>query len=78
MSFYLQTRNSLRGFARFCQSVRWSMMIELISVKTRIFDAAIMFICVCGVGEGLDRGCICPLVRNDIVTFCLSVCLTIF
>ena len=34
LRFYLRTRNSLRGFVRW--SVRWSVVIESISGKTRI------------------------------------------
>ena len=40
------------------QSVGWSVMIELKSVNTRIYDATVMIFCVCvskhGVEEGMD------------------------
>ena len=42
-------------------SVRPSVVIESKSVKTRIYDAAVMIICVCvrehRVGEGKDGSC---------------------
>ena len=55
-------------------SVRPSVMIELKSAKTRIFDAAVVIVCLCvwvcvwwaRVWKGVVRPC--PPVRNDIVT----------
>ena len=51
--FFLRTRNSIRGFVRpsvrwpIRPSVRWSIMLELKTRKTRIYDAAVVIECVC-------------------------------
>ena len=60
-------------------SVSWSVTLELKTRKTRIYDTAVVIVCVwvceCvagvvggGVGVRLGVGCPCPPVRNDIVT----------
>ena len=70
-------------YKRLCPSVRWSVgpsiTLELKTRKTRIYDTAVVIVCVwvceCvagvvggGVGVRLGVGCPCPPVRNDIVT----------
>ena len=61
-------------------SVRWSVIIESKSVKTRIYNAAVMIVCVCvsehGVGEGMDGGCM-PLPTHP-QQFCDPASLVLF
>ena len=74
--FFLPTCNSNRGFVcPVCPSidlsVHQSVMIESKSVKTRIYDAAVMIVCVCEWawgGEGM------PLPTRPQVTCSLHTC----
>ena len=63
--FQLRIRNPITGFVRplVRQSIRWSVVIELKNMKTRIIDAAVVIVHVCefGKGEGMDGGCM----RNE-------------
>ena len=50
-------------------SVRWSVMLELKTRKTRIYDTAVVIEKVWGWRWGeAGVGCPCPSVRNDTVT----------